>query len=223
MSVNLLRSNRDYDAVLRQVEAVDPDVVLFQEYSAGFHDACARRLTGRYPHVEAHPADDCFGVAIWSRQPFVQEDDALLFLGDHEIPAIRVEVEIDGRRTALYNVHLLPPLRAYFRDHLRENEELRERLRRETSPTIVAGDFNMTNATRAAGRLRRLGFRDAHVLAGRGRGVTWPALGMLSYAPGIRIDHVYVGPGLDARECRVGAPCGSDHLPIIAVVGLTEP
>ena len=34
----------------------------------------------------------------------------------------------------------------------------------------------------------------------------------------IRIDHVLYGPGWVAREARLGADYGSDHLPLLAVL-----
>jgi endonuclease/exonuclease/phosphatase (EEP) superfamily protein YafD len=43
--------------------------------------------------------------------------------------------------------------------------------------------------------------------------------GVLRYITGIGIDHIYVGAGLTCASSRAGIGEGSDHRPVIAVVG----
>ena len=92
----------------------------------------------------------------------------------------------------------------------------------EDRPLIVAGDFNLTGDSLLHAALLKTGLRDAHESAGRGRGSTWPMLGPLSFVPGVRIDHVYVGNGVTALQCTTLPANGSDHRPVLAHLRLGE-
>jgi len=134
-------------------------------------------------------------------------------------------VEHDGRQIALYAVHLLPPFpsRTYIRGQRAQLADLLLMLGEEDLPVIVAGDFNATPRTPYMARLRRLGLREVHSLAGlfRGwsRGATWRSCGRAGVLPGIRIDQIYLGRELTCASSRVLGANGSDHRPIAVEVG----
>lgn len=86
----------------------------------------------------------------------------------------------------------------------------------EGAAVIVAGDFNAPWRAHTLEPLRDLGFREAQLEAGRGPARTWPARGLLSLPPGIRIDHVAFSPGLECVEAWVGEATPSDHRPVFA-------
>ena len=67
-----------------------------------------------------------------------------------------------------------------------------------------------------------LGFAEAHGIAGSGRGSTWPVHLWLHWIPGIRIDHVFLGPGLTSTSAWTGGLTGSDHRPSGCVVTLAQ-
>ena len=98
---------------------------------------------------------------------------------------------------------------------------LLEALSAEKLPYVVGGDFNLTETTPQHRDFAAIGARDAHDLAGRGRGATWPVNGVFRYPPGLRLDHVYVGNDLVAVRCEAGEGRGSDHRPVVADVALT--
>jgi endonuclease/exonuclease/phosphatase family metal-dependent hydrolase len=89
-------------------------------------------------------------------------------------------------------------------------------------PTVVAGDFNSAPDSAVHAALRRQ-LDDAWLAAGHGRGSTRTVAGHLP----LRIDYVYVTPGLTAREARtVGCRCArdlacSDHEALVADLALT--
>ena len=70
----------------------------------------------------------------------------------------------------------------------------------------------------AAEAFRGAGF-DAYSLAGWGRGATWRSVGLLRWAPGLRLDHIYLSEGLTCSECYTGNRTGSDHRPVVARIG----
>ena len=223
MSVNLLMINRNTDGIIAEIQSARPDVLLLQEYSDHWHDALQKALAAAYPHRSFETRDDSFGVAVYSRLPFAGGDVYnRVALGREALPQQRAVVRFGGRDVAVYNVHLLPPRRL---DYTVENRvqfaDLLKTLSEERLPYVVAGDWNLTDDTPQHRDLRRVGARDAQDVAGRGRGATWPVNSFFRYLPGLRLDHVYLGPGLTAVRCATGVGDGSDHRPLIVDVKWT--
>jgi endonuclease/exonuclease/phosphatase (EEP) superfamily protein YafD len=92
----------------------------------------------------------------------------------------------------------------------RQLRAIGEHLRGLPGTKLLVGDLNATPwSAPFRALLRGTGMRDAR----RGRGVhpTWPAGDALLRIP---IDHVLVSPDVRVDAVRVGAPIGSDHLPL---------
>ena len=82
---------------------------------------------------------------------------------------------------------------------------------------ILAGDFNAPYATNHLHELRSAGLREAHHESGVGRGASWgPRRVPLSWAPGIRLDHVMFTGDAQCTASGVGGDIGSDHRPVWA-------
>jgi endonuclease/exonuclease/phosphatase (EEP) superfamily protein YafD len=220
MSCNLLMVNKDTRPILDEIRAARPDVLLLQEYTAEWHDAVkASGVATELPYSSHVTRDDSFGVAVYSRFPFVGEVDNRLPLGRAGVEQTRAVVDVDGRHVAVYNVHLLPPRRLdYTIDSRLQFAGLLDALSSERLPFVLGGDMNLTGDTPQQHDLRRAGALDAHDAAGRGRGSTWPVNSFLRYVPGFRLDHVYAGNGLTPVNCVTGEGRGSDHRPVIADV-----
>lgn len=76
---------------------------------------------------------------------------------------------------------------------------------------VLVGDFNATPWSPAMLTYRRLGLRRASCGGPVTR--TWRSTQFPFYA--LPIDHVLATPSVRITSCRVGAPIGSDHLPLI--------
>jgi endonuclease/exonuclease/phosphatase (EEP) superfamily protein YafD len=221
MSVNLLMVNQETDAMIAEIRAADPDVLLIQEYTDHWHRALRGSLGGAYPHHSYVDQDDSFGAAVYSKTPFVEEVEQFVPLSHNACPQFRAVIEYAGRRVALYNIHLLPPRTPeYTTGHRLQFADLLDVLRDEPLPYVLAGDFNFPETAPQHAALRRAGVREAHELAGKGRGATWPVNGPFRYLPGLRFDHVYLSPAFTATRCETGAGKGSDHRPVVADVAL---
>jgi endonuclease/exonuclease/phosphatase (EEP) superfamily protein YafD len=220
MSVNLLMVNRQTQGIIDEIKAAKPDVLLLQEYTDDWDAAMTKALAAEFPYRSSVTQDDSFGVAVCSRTPFINDDvDNRLPLGRSLVPQTRAVVRFAGREIAIYNIHLLPPRRLdYTAEGRLQFADLLDLLSAEKLPYVVAGDWNLTGETPQHSALRRIGAGDAHDLAARGRGATWPVNSFFRYLPGLRLDHVYLGPGLTAVRCETGTGEGSDHRPVVTDV-----
>lgn len=222
MSANVLMINTETDAMLEEIRREDPDVVLIQEYSGHWHEAFQRELLPEYPHFAGIHQQDSFGAAIYSRIPFAEPATTQMTLAGMKMPQIRAVFEIDGRRVAFYNFHIVPPRNlGYSGWHRRQFADLLNIIDNDPRPKLIAGDFNFTGSSPMARDLRAAGYIDTHDLAGVGTDTTWPVKGIFRYlpVPGLRIDHVYLSPQLTATSHHTGIGQGSDHRPIITTVG----
>ncbi len=217
MTANLLMVNADTDGIIGEVIAARPDVLMLQEYTAEWHEAFQKALAADYPYNSVVMRDDSFGIALYSRTPFAGDVDQRYPLGRAGVEQMRAEIDLGGKRFALYNVHLLPPRTLlYNSEHRLQFADLVETLKKEQLPYVVCGDFNFPETAPQHTTLKRAGVREAHELAGFGRGTTWPVNSVFRYLmPGVRIDHVYLSPHLTATKCEPGVGRGSDHRPVV--------
>ena len=216
LSINLAIEHARSADVRTAIARFEPDVIVFQEYTATRAAALGDALQATYPTRFERPRNDSFGLAVFARVPV----HALtpFTLGDSKTPQVRLEIPWGTSQLVLYGIHLVPIHAGLYDRHRREFADLAQRVARETGPTVLVGDFNFVTHGALSRHLEGMGYLDTHALAGSGRGPSWPVQLMQLGIPGIRIDHVYVGPGLTAREAWVGEANGSDHLPIGAVV-----
>jgi endonuclease/exonuclease/phosphatase (EEP) superfamily protein YafD len=228
-SANVLYKNADAVSLLREIERVQPDVVILQEYTKAMSDALRPSLVRTHPYVVEALGRGRFGHAVYSERPFVSEpqvfDEVALQDGRRvhsgNGPQVRVRVQAGDRVVTIQNVHTHSPgslawFAAQRRAFVWHGEWVQAALRE--GPVIMAGDFNATQESGHFAGLEALGMRDAHTAAGNARASTWPATSPLRHLPGVRIDHVLVSPDVDVMWCEVGSVVGSDHRPVAARV-----
>ncbi len=221
LSVNLGDDRASKHLVLEEIRRSRADLVVLQEYTGGWRDYMAKQLQQAYPFRKEDVRSDNFGMAVLSAQAWTRMESFELHTTG--TPQMRLELERGGEVFVVYSLHLLPPGVSQYANHRGEFADLARRLRAETRPTVLVGDFNFVDHGALGAALHELGFLDTHGLAGGGRGATWPVHGPLRHVPGIRIDHVYVGRGLTATAAWLGESNGSDHLPLGATIVLTKP
>jgi endonuclease/exonuclease/phosphatase (EEP) superfamily protein YafD len=224
LSMNVKYTNADPDDVIAEVRKADPDVLAIEEFGASSRRPLEAALTGDYP-FRCVRADGNIGLGLYSRLPFEGGRPQVSFGGVRR--QIRAVVRVGDRPVAVYVLHPLSPrtIRRVIYNRL-FTADLVDQLHREPLPVVLAGDFNFTAETPNAAALTRptdLALTDAFDLAGRGRGSTWPVRPRWAgWLPGVRIDHVYLAPGLTCPRYATGGYMGSDHLPIavdVAVAG----
>ncbi len=224
MSANVLYVNDDPALFIERVLEVDPDVVLIQEYRASWSEPIRRAMGERYPYRVELPMRGAFGEAVLSKREFLEEPVFAPEGWAWDNPLIVVAIEHGGERVEIGNVHLWAPLSWEAVGEQRRQAALlgawaEARMASDDAPAalILAGDFNAPFRTNHLRELRSAGLQEAHDVRGAGRGATWkPRRALVSWAPGVRLDHVMFAGEALCTGSGVGRGIGSDHLPVWA-------
>ena len=227
--------------IVKEIQEIAPDVVLFQENGAAVGDAVAAALPGFQTRAVSQ-----FFVA--SRYPILETfaPPKIPHLGHERSPKFMSYVlDTPLGRLTVFNVHPISPrdgfedirgsgLRAELesgrvfsgdRHNLIDNTRLRrlqveaiaERARSVEGPVLIAGDTNLPGGSRIlADNLG--GFQDAFAEVGSGFGYTYPSNRKVAW---MRIDRILAGPGLRFTRAEVGTRHGSDHYCLYADVEKT--
>ncbi len=219
VTANLLMVHPAPARLATELEALDADVLVLQEYSSRWHETAVRRgWHGLYPHHAEVVRDDSFGCAVFSRVPM----NSVTVVEMAGLPQLQATLLLGDLEVDLLDVHTLPPRIADYvpghRQALADIEAWAER-RAGERPFVITGDFNATPYSRFHRRISRLA-DDAWELAGTGYGHTAPN-GLFPLPP-LRLDHVYLSPELTVREVALGRGEGSDHRPIVAEIALRK-
>lgn len=213
MSVNVNARNSDYGSMISLVEAESPDIVLILEFNSGW-SAALRELHEAYPYRVQVPRDDLFGIALFSRLPFLDERVFQL----QSTTAVDIRLASAGRSVRLLGVHLRPPVSAeWAAERNRQLAQLTTMAGAENTPLIALGDFNITPYSPLFNsELAGSGLRDARL--SRGWGFSWPTFFPIL---GIPIDLCMVSGEFIVLDHRHGPAFGSDHNPVMATLALT--
>lgn len=210
------------------VNAADADIVALQELSIPAAERFAVVFGERYPYQALHPQESGhLGQGIMSRFPVLaddywQEQDEPMPLG-HQ----RVVLEIDGTEVIFYNTHPVPPYTpsagVQSQIHTRALRYVIEEAKAETAPTIILGDFNMTDQFHEYRRIVEI-FTDAYKAVGDiGFGFTYPHDKWTGVPPLVRLDYVFYNEGWQGISADVWPGSGSsDHAPLVVELKMND-
>jgi len=208
--MNVLTRNPEKEAVLRLIEAADPDFIVLVEVDQKWLDALPLEARG-YRFWVAHPRDDNFGLALFSRFPL--EGSEILDLGGNGLESVVGVATLEGHRVTFLGSHPPPPTSE--RSAAQRNRQLLALARyaaAQSGPLLLLGDFNLTSSSPYfSDILHQSGLGDSR--KGFGVQATWP-----TFWPAwmnIPIDHVLVSPDIRVIHREVGGPAGSDHRPVV--------
>jgi endonuclease/exonuclease/phosphatase (EEP) superfamily protein YafD len=214
LSLNVLTSNPNTQAVLDHLLASDADVIFLMEVDQPWMTALAS-LQAKYPYRVSHPRTDNFGVALFSRLPLAKTD--VLSLGEAGLPAIEVRMTHLGRDLVLIGAHPPPPGgRDFAAERDRHLGQLAEHVALLQAPVLVVGDLNATpwSAGMRIATGRNLGFRSLTPPWTP----TWRARSIFA----IPIDHALCTAPLMIIRRSVGPDVGSDHRSLSISVSWTH-
>jgi endonuclease/exonuclease/phosphatase (EEP) superfamily protein YafD len=211
LSLNVLMSNPDTQAVLDYVQASDADVVVLIEVNQQWITAMAPLAT-KYPHHIEYPRADNFGVALFSRIPWTKA--GMLTFGAGDPPSIEVRMTHQGHDFAVIGTHPPPPQGHHYAT-VRDTKLrlLAEHVAAMNVPVLVVGDLNATpwSAGMRIATGGNMGFRSLSPPWTP----TWSARSIFA----IPIDHALATAPLIITARSVGADVGSDHRPLNLAVG----
>jgi len=217
LTLNVMSSAANSDAIAEMIDAEQPDFVLLQEVRPN-RLGLLMQLRESYPW-QAHCAfdDDCW-VAVLSRHPPISSGAAAMSSEGAGLGWMAFGADLVDLTVA--TVHLPRPLTSSAHAHI-------DALAREAAsirgPMVIGGDFN---ATAWSGAMRSFSARSGLLPAGdimptwplkNGRGVRCTVC-----IPQFQIDHIMVGPHVRLLSRRTGADVGSDHLPLVAEIEIVN-
>jgi endonuclease/exonuclease/phosphatase family metal-dependent hydrolase len=226
----------DAERIARVIARARPDVVALQELDVGrvrSFGVDQAHLIARYLemafhfHPAMHLEEERYGDAILTHLPQRLVKAGMLpgLAGKPHLEprgALWVAVDLHGREVQIINTHLgLYPLERVAQiEALLGGDWLAHDQCHQ--PVILCGDFNALPSSPVC---RRLGgrLRDAQTEAKHHR----PQSTFSSRFPSVRIDHVFISPGLEVTGIEVPnsqlARIASDHLPLVAEIRIPGP
>lgn len=213
---NVWLRNGRIDDVRKMVEEANADIVVFVETSRG----TARELqplSAIYPY-----RFDCIGSRGCDITIFAQSrlmSPAVKATADPEhSPVVQIDTEIAGCRLKIFATHMTRPFpnRPWWAQRA-QAEEIADDVAAWPGAKLVLGDFNAA----PWGYIIRTIETGGNVRVLTGAGGTWPSI--LPPQLRIPIDHMLAGPGLTFVSRQVLPKIGSDHLPVVGEIAVTDP
>ena len=210
MSSNLLASNTQYEEYVRYISDIDPDVIVFQEYTKAWAKALESSLP-EYEHKLSIQHDGPFSIAVFSKLPFHRVDDESL--ANARRPSVDVVVSIANSELRIIGTHPPPPMsQQLFMERNKMLQALADVTKIQFEPLVVLGDFNTTPWSY---HFRELIINGQLLDGRRGLGIlpTWPA----NFFPlQIPIDHILLNDGARVVNMQTSTGLSSDHRTIWA-------
>ncbi len=212
VQLNLFFRNRSVPEALRMIRESDADVVTLQEVSS-FVWARLSALHRDYPYSVVCQYARVGSVAVFSRLPFASAAGAARgCVANEGVGWVRIKV--GDRAVTVASIHLHWP---FPFGQPAQIDRLESHLKALPRPVVIGGDFNAAPWSHSVTRIGEA--TGASVLEGLRLTLYEPRL---RWAPalGLPIDHILVAPEFFAESIRRGPHVGSDHLPVIARLGL---
>ncbi|MEL6307723.1 MAG: endonuclease/exonuclease/phosphatase family protein [Chloroflexota bacterium] len=229
ISFNVQPDNANTEAAVDWLLGFQPEILALQDMPAPEDFEAFDALIEAYPYQATR--QERSGVALFSQYPIVEAEDIMV----NESPVQRAVLDIAGREVVVYNIHAWFPLNdnegAWLPlryDESERNQQIRDLLdiiADDESPVLLIGDLNLTEWSPIYHRIAAQ-LTDGYRSSSWGTGATWPVgdgtnedLGR-GYPRLFRLDYVWHSDDITSLSATVGAPLGSDHLPLIVDIAI---
>ncbi len=213
LTANVLVGGALPEEFIGTVTAVDPDIIVMQELRGDFLDPLRadERMSSYQWRTEDWPGTRR-GTVVWSRWPMTAVEPTP---NDVE-STVKATIDTPFGELDVLGVHLTAPAVAANVEPWKQ--DLAGLSAQPTDGTaLIAGDFNATEDHEPFRLLLQQGWSDAHDNKGCGLDATWPSGGLPTAV--MRLDHILVTDQLTTHALEVLPAGGSDHHPVVAVVG----
>ncbi len=221
MIANVLISNKKVDDFLKIVNKTAPDLLLVMEVNDWWMTEL-NALTKQYPYIMKYPADNAYGMTLYSKLPL--ENNEIKFLSKPDVPSFHALVTLpSGKSFRFHGVHPVAPVPSEkYPDNEGEKEvaliKVGKLVSEESVPSVVAGDFNDVSwsySSRLFGKNGNL----KNVRIGRGLYNSFDAHSYIMRWP---LDHFFVSNDFSLLELERLPGFGSDHFPLFVKLVLQK-
>ncbi len=202
VQLNVWQPNVHHKEVIAHLIELDADLIALEEVDDAWATSLMDGLAERYPYHRIQARPNCYGIALFSKRPFLGAT-MVLVQGN---PFIEVVVDVNGTPTRVLAVHAASP--GGYDDFKRRNQQLRwlsDRIGQGALPTLVVGDLNTVPWDDAFRALCLDGGLDP---INSPYTLTWPSLGPLVLIP---LDHALVSADRLRGAAQSFRVSGSDH------------
>jgi endonuclease/exonuclease/phosphatase (EEP) superfamily protein YafD len=231
MTYNIKWAQRDLDAIMEEIAAEKPDLLLLQDTGQAMEQGLAKLLSGW--HLRTYGQ-----YVIASHLPLSGAEVRWISFPGGKHTCLRCRLQIGKRAVTLYDVHLITPRAGLQAIKHMENESLEEMqqntsarlcqigtladyIHKEQGPILLAGDLNAPIQSLVCRSLLDARLTDAFAVAGRGYGYTYGHF-LRPHISFLRLDHIFTSRHWQVLHCWTGGAAGSDHRPVIADLFLSE-
>lgn len=213
-SVNLLYQNPTVEAAADELLAVDPDVIVFSEFTREHERSLLTHpLADRYAHQLNRDGRYAHGMAMWTKLEIAEAASP-----ERDSRTVDATLSTPDGPVRVFAVH--PPTPVFDFDAWEDElDEIGDSASAATEPTLVIGDFNASYWHPAFRDLLGLGLTDAHIAQGSGWSTSWPTDKVVP--PFVRLDHALTGNGLVSTAVDDFRVPGSDHAGFVVTVTLS--
>jgi endonuclease/exonuclease/phosphatase (EEP) superfamily protein YafD len=142
-AANVLQDNRQYQRLIQQIKACDPDILFLVEIDNAWADAISE-LDKDYPHRVVQAQDNTYGLLFYSR--FKLEKAKLRFIVKDDVPSIDAIVLLpSNQKVQVWGLHPEPPVPGENLYSTAKDKELMKvalKVKDCPIPCIVFGDLN---------------------------------------------------------------------------------
>ena len=211
MLANVWIKNRQSADLLRIIAQKDPTFVLTMEVN----DWWVKQLNvlkNNYPYSLTFPADNAYGMALYSKLPL--KNSQIRFLNHDRVPSFAMTITLpDSSVFQLCTIHPVAPAPSQYPTNVGGKEVALLKMGRiiasQSLPTVVAGDFNDVGWSHNTTQFAAVsGLSD--IRYGRGMYNTFDAQSLFMRWP---LDYVFVSPQFKVLSLERLPKFGSDHFP----------
>ena len=215
---NVLQTNQEHDAMLKEIAAAKPDVIVLAEWGWRWHRAFQQSpLAADFVHgISLAQPQWGGGVNVFSKLPLTIE--MRNWIAGRLVRT--ADIQLGPHTLRIVALHAPRPMHLTGYDYLGFWNQMIPLLSTETGPLLVIGDFNATEHSLVYQRLKAAGLRSAHDVRGRGYATTWP--NDQNFPSLIRIDQAFLSPAVECERIVEGRGRGSDHKPLVVDVRIRE-
>jgi endonuclease/exonuclease/phosphatase (EEP) superfamily protein YafD len=215
LNANVLQDNHECKKLLDQILEYKPDVVLLLETDSYWQNQ-VKLLKKEYPYFLEVPQDNTYGMLLYSKLPFKNEQ--INFLVKKDIPSINCTLILNKKiEINLWCLHPEPPVPGESLTSTAKDKELCKvalKVKETNIPSIVMGDLNDVAWSYTTSLFTKTsGLLD--VRKGRGFYSTFSAHHWFIRFP---LDYIFCSPEFGFIAMKRLPFNGSDHFPILTHV-----